>query len=876
MLRATLKGLLAHRVRLILTACAIALGVGFMAGTFILTATISHGIDNMFASASAGTDVIVRPVASSTGSSGGNSNSQSLARSTVPASLVSQVRQVRQVAGVAAADGATSDRAGIVGSDGKVIGGRSGFAVSYPPDAALASAYPLRQGRAPAGPTEVAIDAATAAQQGLHVGDRVRVVAGGRARPFTISGIVGFGQADGPGVVGMVAFDAVTAQQLYGRHNTYDEIDLKAAAGVTPAALRSRVAGVLPSDDEAVTAASAAATQASDLRGQISFLTNGLLAFALISLFVGAFIIWNTFSILVAQRTRELALLRALGASRRQVLRSVLVEAAVLGLVASLAGLGLGVLAASGLQALLRGASINLPSTGLDLPVGDAALAVGTGVLITLVAAFAPARKATLIAPIAALRTTTPAVGGFSTRRPSMQASEAMPSMGGRRSRLVSGAVVAVAGSAALLAGLFGHTGAGSLLVGGGALAAFIGVTVLCPLFAKPLAGAIGAPLRRLPGRTGVLARDNAMRNPKRTAATAAALMVGLALVAASAVLDASLKRAADQAIDQGTLAELYVQPADPDSGLDPALAHSIAAQPGVAAVGEVRETEGTIAGASFQKVDGVDPAVVGQVADLKVKSGSVAALSDAAGNLLVSASAAKSHHWTVGSAVPVKLDKSKGAGTLRVVGTFAGKGSFGDYLISLTSYDQITGQPTDTLLMVKAVPGAPVAALKARISGLLGAYPGAKVLDQAGFKQATGATLDQILNLLVALLALAVVIALLGIVNTLALSVVERTRELGLLRAIGMRRGQVGAMIAGEAMIIAIFGALLGIVLGVGLGSALAAALTRGNGAAVVAIPGTQLLVYVIGAGFAGILAAIAPARRAAKLNVLTAIASE
>ena len=858
MLRATLKGLLAHRVRLILTACAIALGVGFMAGTFILTATISHGIDNMFASASAGTDVIVRPVASSTGSSGGNSNSQSLARSTVPASLVSQVRQVRQVAGVAAADGATSDRAGIVGSDGKVIGGRSGFAVSYPPDAALASAYPLRQGRAPAGPTEVAIDAATAAQQGLHVGDRVRVVAGGRARPFTISGIVGFGQADGPGVVGMVAFDAVTAQQLYGRHNTYDEIDLKAAAGVTPAALRSRVAGVLPSDDEAVTAASAAATQASDLRGQISFLTNGLLAFALISLFVGAFIIWNTFSILVAQRTRELALLRALGASRRQVLRSVLVEAAVLGLVASLAGLGLGVLAASGLQALLRGASINLPSTGLDLPVGDAALAVGTGVLITLVAAFAPARKATLIVPIAALRTTTPATGGSSTRR------------------LVSGAAVAVAGGAALLAGLFGHTSAGSLLVGGGALAAFIGVTVLCPLFAKPLAGAIGAPLRRLPGRTGVLARDNAMRNPKRTAATAAALMVGLALVAASAVLDASLKRAADQAIDQGTLAELYVQPADPDSGLDPALAHSIAAQPGVAAVGEVRETEGTIAGASFQKVDGVDPAVVGQVADLKVKSGSVAALSDAADNLLVSASAAKSHHWTVGSAVPVKLDKSKGAGTLRVVGTFAGKGSFGDYLISLTSYDQITGQPTDTLLMVKAVPGAPVAALKARISGLLGAYPGAKVLDQAGFKQATGATLDQILNLLVALLALAVVIALLGIVNTLALSVVERTRELGLLRAIGMRRGQVGAMIAGEAMIIAIFGALLGIVLGVGLGSALAAALTRGNGAAVVAIPGTQLLVYVIGAGFAGILAAIAPARRAAKLNVLTAIASE
>ncbi len=860
MLRATLKGLLAHRVRLALTACAIALGVGFMAGTFILTATIHHGIDNMFASASAGTDVIVRPVASSSNSNnssnGGNSarsGSQSLAHSAVPASLVSQVRSV---AGVAAAEGAISDRAGIVGTDGKVIGGRSGFAVNYPADQALATVYPVRQGKAPAKSSEVAIDATTASKQGLHIGDQIRVVAGGAARPFTVSGIVGFGQADGPGVVSMVAFDTATAQQLYGRHGSFDQIDLKAAAGVAPDTLRSRVAGGLPSGFEAVTAASASSAQASDLRGKISFLTNALLAFALISLFVGAFIIWNTFSILVAQRTRELALLRALGASRRQVLRSVLVEAAVVGLLASLAGLGLGVLAASGLQTLLGSAGINLPTSGLELPLGYAALAVGTGVMVTLVAAFAPARKATVIAPIAALRETTPVQRAFSSRR------------------LVTGAAVLVAGTSALLTGLFAHGGA--LLVGGGALAAFIGVTVLSPLFAKPLAGAIGAPLRRLPGRTGALARDNAMRNPKRTAATAAALMVGLALVAASAVLDASLKQAADQAIDQGTLADLYVQPADPDSGLDPALARSIATQPGVAAVSEVRETEASIAGASFQKVDGVDPATVGQLADLKVRTGSVAALSQASGNLLVSTTAATAHHWAVGSAVPVKLDKTKGSGTLRVVGTFANKGSFGDYLISLDTYDQATGQRVDTLLMVKAAAATPVSTLQTRITGLLGPYPGAKVLDQAGFKQSTGATLDQILNLLVALLALAVVIALLGIVNTLALSVVERTRELGLLRAIGMRRAQLGAMIAGEAMIIAVLGALLGIALGVGLGSALAAALTGSNGAATVAVPGTQLLVYVIGAAVAGIVAAIAPARRAAKLNMLAAIASQ
>jgi putative ABC transport system permease protein len=319
------------------------------------------------------------------------------------------ISQVRSVPGVATADGAVTDRGGII-NDGKLLGGRCGIAVSYPADPALAATYPVRQGTAPKGPTEVAIDAATASRQGLHVGEHIRVLVGGAARPFTISGIVGFGQADGPGLVSLTAFDAATAQRLFGRHNTFDEIDLKAAAGVTPDTVRSRVEGVLPYGFEAVTAASASASQASDLKGQIGFLTNGLLAFALISLFVGAFIIWNTFSILVAQRTRELALLRALGASRHQVLRSVLVEAGALGLVASLAGLGLGALAASGLKALLASASINLPGAGLDLPAGDAVIAIGTGVLVTLLAAFVPARKATAIPPIAALRTTTPTV----------------------------------------------------------------------------------------------------------------------------------------------------------------------------------------------------------------------------------------------------------------------------------------------------------------------------------------------------------------------------------------------------------------------------------------------------------------------------------
>jgi putative ABC transport system permease protein len=842
MLRATLKTLLAHRLRLGLTACAVAFGVAFMAGTFILTATIRHGVDDLFTTAATGTDVIVRPVVTATTSG----------RPTVPAGVLGRVRSVD---GVAVAEGAVQDRAGIVSRDGGILDGRAGIGVSWPADPALATQYPLRQGRPPSGPGEVAIDAASARRQRLQVGDTVRVVVHGGARPFTISAVVGFGDADGPGPISLTAFDAATAQRSFGRSGTFDQLDLKAAAGTSASDLRGRVAAVLPSGLEAVTAASAAATQAKDLGNSLGFLTNALLVFALISLFVGAFIIWNTFSILVAQRTRELALLRALGASRGQVLRSVLIEAGVVGAVASLAGLGLGVLAAGGLRALLRGAGIDLPARGLELPVGSAAVAVATGIAVTLVAAATPARKATRIAPVAALREAAPVQRPFSTRR------------------LLAGAGLLALGTAGLLLGLLGHVARPAVLVGAGALTVFVGATVLAPLLARPLSWAIGAPLRPLPARTGRLARGNAMRNPKRTAATAAALMVGLALVSASAVLDASVKRAADQAIDRGSRADLFVQAGDPDSGLDPALARAVASQPGVAVVSELREAEATVAGARFQHVDGIDPASVERVADLQLRSGSVADLG-AGDAVLVATGAAGAHHWTVGSRVPIQFE-GNGRRSFRVVGTYAGRGAFADFLMSQDTFTRATGRSLDTLLMVKAA-DTQAAAVRARITPLLAQYPGAKVLDQNGFKRSTAATLDQILNLMTALLALAVLIALLGIVNTLALSVVERTRELGLLRAIGMRRRHLASMVACEAVIIAVLGAVLGTTLGVGLGSALARALTAGRGPAAVMIPAARLVLYVVGAAAAGILAAIAPARRAAKLDMLTAITTE
>ena len=849
MLRATLKSLLAHRVRLLLSACATALGVAFVAGTLIFTATVQHGLTRLFDTASAGTDVVVRHGAAAANPAGGGDSR----RPPVPATLLDRVRSVPSVA---VADGAVTDRAGIVGRDGRVLNGRSGVAASWPADPALAGAYKLRQGRPPAGPGEVAVDAATARAQGLHVGDRIRVVSAGAARPYTISGITGFGDSDGPGAFSLAVFDTATAQHLFGKQGRFDEIDVKAVAGVAAGTLRDRVAAVLPGGTEAVTAASAAAAQAEQLRQALGFLTNGLLAFALISLFVASFIIWNTFSILVAQRTRELALLRALGARRGQVLRSVLVEAVAVGTCSSLVGLALGALAAKGLGALLGAAGIDLPTDDLQLHAGAAAIAVGVGVAVTVVAAVAPARRATRVAPLAALREAAPTPAPFSTRR------------------LAAGMTVLALGAGALAAGLLGHTGASLALVGGGALASFLGVTTLGPLVARPLAWAIGAPLSRLPGRAGRLARDNAMRNPKRTAATAAALMVGLALVAASAVLTASVKHTADVAVDRGSKADLYVQPGEEDGVLDPALARAVAAQPGVAAVLRARVAEATVAGTAFQKVDGVDPATVSRLADLDVRSGSLGAL-DGDG-LLVSAATAGAHHWRLGERVTIQFGQA-GSSTFRVAGTYANKGTFGDYLLGLDSFSRATGQHADSLLMIKLAPGTSLAAARGHVAGLLGPYPGAKVLDAGGFKRSSGATFDAILNLITALLALAVLIALLGIVNTLALSVVERTRELGLLRAIGMRRPQVRAIVAAEAVIIAVLGAALGTGLGVGLGSALAAALTAGqSGAAVVVLPGGQLVLYVAMAAVAGVIAAIAPARRAARLDVLTAIAAE
>jgi putative ABC transport system permease protein len=749
MLRMTVRSLLAHRVRLIMTALAIALGTGFMAGSFVFTATLTHSLDTLFAQSTTGTDVVVQhvpPAGAGVGAGSGGSRP-------LPAAIVGRIRRVP---GVAAADGLVTARAVLLGRNGKALPGPFAVALSWPPDHPFQSIFTNRIGRPPAGPGQVMIDRASARKGHYAPGDAIEVAIGGQARQFTVAGTTGYGSADTIGGGSMAIFDTATAQRLFGLTGRYNQIDIKAAGGVSAQRLRARVAGVLPPGVEAVTAASAAAAQAQQLNSQLGFLTYFFAGFAGVALLVGAFVIWNTFSIMVGQRVRELALLRAIRAGRAQVFRTVLAEAAVLGVIAAVAGVLLGVALAKGLAALLTGFGVALPVSGLAVPGAGIIGSVAAGIAVTLVGAVPPAWRATRVAPIQALREAVPGEPVFS------------------RARLATGLTMTAVGIALLLGGL--SAGWPIAATAAGALACFLGVTALGSLFARPLAKMVGLPLTALPARTGVLARGNTMRDPKRTSATTAALMIGLALIVASSVLVGSARSVISGQVIADAKTNFYVQATNTDAGLTPGLAAAIARVPAVRRVTEVRSTDATVAGSVHQSVDGVDPKAIGAFTSLGLQSGPIASL--AAGGLLVSQSAAAGHHWRVGDQVRIVFG-SFGSSRLPIGGIFANVGPLAAYLVSNRTFTANTGIRTDAVDLVRA----PAAARHPLMQALSG-YPGAQLLDQAGYAKNRTAILGTILNLITALLILAVIIALLGIVNTLALSVLERTRELGMLRA--------------------------------------------------------------------------------------------
>jgi putative ABC transport system permease protein len=845
--KATLKGLLAHKFRLAATALAIVLGVSFVAGTYVLTDTINATFTNLFDEVTQGIDVAVRSRDVFTGQMGE-------VRDPIPEEVLNEVKAVD---GVKVAEGSVTGFAQFVDKDGKPVttGGAPTLGVSISSAPELQAGTTVRSGRLPSRPDEMVVDAQTADKHGFAVGDRVKVLLQGPARTFTVSGIIGFGEAGNLGGATLAGFTLPTAQEVLNREGRFDEIDVVAAEGTTPEQLRDRVRAVLDPRYEVLTGEELSAAQAAAINDTIGrFLSTALLSFAFVALLVGAFLIFNTFTIIVAQRTRELALLRCLGASRRQVMTSVLLESLIVAVVASLVGLGLGVLIANGLKALLTGIlNFDLPTTGTVFLWRTVIVSLAVGIVVTVLAALLPARKATRVPPVAALQPET-----------------AFAPTHFRKRRIVLGVLVTLVGIALLLAGLFQNEGNRLVNVGSGAVIVFFGVAILSPLIARPLARLIGWPFAKAFRLPGTLARENAMRNPRRTASTAAALMIGLALVTFVSIFAASIKASTTETLDR-TIAADYILMNDSFTPFSPDLAARLADQPELAAVVGVRLGAFKLNGATKQLI-GIDPAAYDRVVKTEVLSGSIADLQS--GGLAVKEDVAKANGWTVGERVALQFPRG-GTQQVTVKAIYKDNSVNGDYLLSLADYERFYADQADSQILVQAAPGTTPAASRAAIDRVLVDFPNVTVRDQAEYKAETARQIDQVVNLFYALLALAVVIALFGIVNTLGLSIFERIRELGLLRAIGATRRQVRSMIRWEAVIIAVLGAVLGLAVGLFFGWTIVRAL-RSVGITEFAVPGGQLVIFVVFAALAGILAAVLPGRRAARIDVLRAITTE
>ena len=837
----TLKGLLAHKLRLLLTALAIILGVTFISGTFILTDTLHNTLTSLLSNAYSKIDFQVRGVAQF------GKGSSNATRDPISESLLATVRSVP---GVEIAGGGVQGYAQFIAPDGKAIenGGAPtiGETIGSNQYEQRFSTLSIVQGSPPVTASDVVMDAATAQRYGFTVGHRVRILFDGPTRTFTISGIAQFGSGDSLAGQTFAGFNLKTAQAVLNKTGEFDTISVIAKPGADKATVQRDIAKVLPPGVEVVTGQAVVDETTTAIDQSLSFFNTALLVFAFISLFVGGFTIYNTFSIIVGQRTRELALLRAVGASRRQVFGSVLAEAAVVGFISAAVGIGIGALAALGLKALIGRFGITLPSGPLvfESRTVIVGLLVGTGV--TVASAIGPARHAVRIPPVAAL-----------TDRPSDDDRSAS-----LRRLTAWGTGLTVAGAGILALGL---RKSNIQLVGLGAVCLFIGVAMLAPAAARPLSDMIGSPIARLLGEPGKLGQENSKRNPRRTAQTASALMVGLALVSAIAVFGASLSDTVTSSVDRATNANLILTSSGRQSGFSSVV-------PAVAAKAEGVTVETTIYRGQFQvqgslkALTGVATQHLSDTVNLKMTSGSPAALDN--GELLIDSTIATSKNLSVGNTVSVKFAET-GTTTLRIGGVYQINALVGSYLVSSGFFLANFQHPAPTVVLLRTT------GTETAVQNALSEYPNVQVQTRDQYQQTQITRIDTLLGLIYALLALAVIIALIGIVNTLMLSVIERTHEIGLLRAVGMRRRQVRSMIRSEAVILSIFGAILGLVIGTPMGLALVTAL-RKDGITETSVPYSTLAIFLIVAAVFGLIAGGWPARRAAKLDVLAAIATE
>ncbi len=853
MIRFALKDLLGRKFRAILTSLAIVLGVAMVSGTFVLTDTIQKAFDNLFKDSYANTSVVVGPKKVVDFASSGTA--------IVPEELLARIKALP---GVDAAVGGITDYARLIDKEGKPIsaGGAPTFGFSYDRSEPQFNPTRLTTGRWAAGPNEVVIDKGTADKKGFRVGEPIGVAGRGPVETFTISGIARFGTVDSIGGATFAIFDLTTAQRFFHKEGVFDGIQVAAKAGVDPAKLAAEIRTLLPRTLKSVTAAEQAASDSKDTNEGIAFVRYFLLAFGGIALFVGAFVIFNTLSITVAQRAREFATLRTLGASRRQVLRAVVVEAFLIGLAASLVGLFLGLLLAKGLNSVFVAVGIDLPTAGTVFASRTIAVSLFVGVVITVVAGLMPAVRATRVPPIAAVRE--------GAVLPKTRLAPFAPWI----------ALLAVLGALALLGyGMFGSglsTVNRLIALGGGVLVLFTGVAIVSSRLVRPMARVLGRPAETIGGAAGTLARQNAMRNPGRTAATAAALMIGLALVTFVAVLGQGLRDSVVETIKRQVQAEYVITSTSGFEPIERGVGQAAARSPVIETVSSVRADQARVNGKT-RNVTGIDPETIDRLYIFDWKKGSSAASLAALdrGGALVNDQYATESSLRVGSQLRITSPSgTELAATVSGVYKREALGSLlGEVSIAQRTFDSAFREGRDLYTFIN-VTGDPAPASAAALEKAIKGFPDAAVHTKDEYVADQQKGVDMLLNLLYVLLALSVIVSLFGMINTLVLSVFERTRELGMLRAVGMTRRQVRRMVRHESVITALIGAALGLPLGVFLAALVTQALK--DEGVVFGLPVGNLVVFAVIAVFAGILSAVAPARRASRLNVLEALQYE
>ncbi|MFF3504109.1 ABC transporter permease [Streptomyces sp. NPDC003247] len=842
MFRTALRNVLAHKARLLMTVLAVMLGVAFVSGTLVFTNTLSNALQN---SSAKGFDQVDVAVTAETPEDTGDRIGRT-------PELTEDLRErSAEVPGAASAVGVVTGFTALADKDGKLVGGGfqsqgGNYWGTEDPR------YPLEEGSAPHGANEVAIDSETARRAGYEVGDTVRLSVDGPVLTPKITGI--FTTDDGNVAAGgsLALFDTATAQQLFGKTGAYDEIDVKAAAGTSQAALKAALDKALSEDRvETTTGTQLADDQAETIAASTSGLKQVLLVFAGIALFVGTFIIANTFTMLVAQRTKELALLRAVGASRRQVTRSVLIEAFAVGAVAGVAGLVAGIGIGAGLRALVGTLGATIPDGPLVVSPGTVAAALLVGVVITVLAAWLPGRRAAKIPPVAAMS--------------SVHATASTRSMVLRNTL---GALFSAAGVAVVLTATTMDGSDGQAPMGLGAVLLIIGVFVLTPLLSRPLIAA-AAPVLRVFGVSGKLARQNSVRNPRRTAATASALMIGLTLITGMTVMAGSLQTSIDKMASAAIEADYVVSMAN-GNALSPDVEKKLSSTAGVTASSPLRNAPARIDGKT-EYLTGVTGSAIGELTDLTVDDGSFEV---GGARVVVDGDTAASHGWKAGSAFTVTYEDGQKQ-RLTVAGVYQGNQMIRGIMLDNTALAPHQDDPADMQVMVKTSGGVSDAT-QDELEKALGSNPAIRVQSKQDLSDQISQIFTLMLNMLYGLLAMAVIVAVLGVINTLAMSVFERSQEIGMLRAIGLDRRAVKRMVRLESLVISLFGGVLGIGLGVFFGWAAGELLGTKMATYELVVPWGRMALFLVLAAGVGVLAALWPARRAARLNMLAAIKSE